>query len=40
LILTRDYIEMLGGTISVESEMGKGTSVYMRFPNKIPGKSK
>ena len=40
LILTRDYIEMLGGTISVESEMGKGTSVYMRFPNKIPAKQK
>lgn len=40
LILTRDYVEMLGGTISVESELGKGTSVYMRFPNKIPKTSK
>lgn len=40
LILTRDYVEMLGGSITVESELGKGTSVYMRFPNKIPGSSK
>jgi signal transduction histidine kinase len=40
LILTRDYVEMLGGTITVESELGKGTSVYMRFPNKIPKASK
>ena len=40
LILTRDYVEMLGGTITVESELGKGTSVYMRFPNKIPRVSK
>lgn len=40
LILTRDYIEMLGGTISVESEMGKGTTVYMRFPNKNSERSK
>jgi len=40
LILTRDYIEMLGGSISVESELGKGTSVYMRFPSKISGSSK
>lgn len=40
LILTRDYIEMLGGVITIESEIGKGTSVFMRFPNKISEKSK
>jgi signal transduction histidine kinase len=34
LILTRDYIEMLGGSINVESEIGKGTSVLVRFPIK------
>jgi len=34
LILTRDYIEMLGGSIDVESAIGKGTTVQMRFPIK------
>ncbi|MBY0480694.1 MAG: GAF domain-containing sensor histidine kinase [Chitinophagaceae bacterium] len=33
LVLTKDFVEMLGGTITVESEMGKGTTVYMHFPN-------
>ncbi|MBR2648568.1 MAG: GAF domain-containing sensor histidine kinase [Sediminibacterium sp.] len=31
LILTKDFIEMLGGTIKVESQLDKGTSVYMHF---------
>lgn len=33
LVLTKDFVEMLGGTITVESEMSKGTTVYMHFPN-------
>ena len=31
LILTKDFIEMLGGTIKVESHEEKGTSVYLLF---------
>ena len=31
LILTKDFIEMLGGTITVESHQDKGTSVIMHF---------
>ncbi len=31
LILTKDFIEMLGGTITVESQQDKGTSVIMHF---------
>lgn len=31
LILTKDFIELLGGTIKVESQRDKGTSVYMSF---------
>ncbi|MDD2792845.1 MAG: GAF domain-containing sensor histidine kinase [Sediminibacterium sp.] len=31
LILTKDFIEMLGGTIKVESQPEKGTSVYLQF---------
>lgn len=31
LILTKDFIEMLDGTIKVESQLEKGTSVYMHF---------
>ncbi|MDP1842000.1 MAG: GAF domain-containing sensor histidine kinase [Sediminibacterium sp.] len=31
LILTKDFIEMLGGTIKVESQEDKGTSVYLLF---------
>ena len=31
LILTKDFIEMLGGTIQIESQQDKGTSVIMHF---------
>jgi len=31
LILTKDFIEMLGGSIQVESQQDKGTSVIMHF---------
>ncbi len=31
LILTKDFIEMLGGSITVESQQDKGTSVIMHF---------
>ncbi len=31
LILTKDFIHMLGGTIKVESTIDKGTSVYLYF---------
>lgn len=31
LILTKDFIEMLGGSIAVESQQDKGTSVIMHF---------
>jgi len=33
LILTKDFIQILGGTIKVESIVGKGTSVYLYFNN-------
>lgn len=31
LILTKDFVQMLGGTIFVESNINKGTSVYLHF---------
>ncbi|TAG10844.1 MAG: sensor histidine kinase [Sphingobacteriia bacterium] len=31
LILTKDFVQMLGGTIYVESHIDKGTSVYLNF---------
>ncbi len=31
LILTKDFVQMLGGTIFVESHIDKGTSVYLNF---------
>lgn len=31
LILTKDFVQMLGGSIYVESTMDKGTSVYLHF---------
>lgn len=33
LILTKDFIQILGGTIKVESALDKGTSVYLYFNN-------
>lgn len=32
LILTKDFVEAFKGSINVESEPGKGTSVYLSFP--------
>jgi signal transduction histidine kinase len=32
LILTKDFVEAFKGSIKVESEPGKGTSVYLSFP--------
>jgi PAS domain S-box-containing protein len=36
LLVTRKIVEEHGGTISVESEPGKGTTFTMRFPNRRP----
>jgi len=33
LILCQELVEKLGGTLEVESEVGKGTRFYMRFPS-------
>ena len=33
LVLTKDFVSAFGGTIRVESKLGKGTSVYLTFPN-------
>lgn len=33
LLLCRDFVEANGGTISVESELGKGTSFKFDLPN-------
>ncbi len=35
LILTKDFIELLGGSVRVESEIEKGTSLYIKFPESI-----
>jgi signal transduction histidine kinase len=32
LAITKRIVEQLGGTISVSSELGKGTTFTMRFP--------
>jgi signal transduction histidine kinase len=32
LILTKDFIELLGGSVNVVSEVDKGTTLYIRFP--------
>jgi signal transduction histidine kinase len=34
LAISKAYIEMLGGSISVQSEIGKGTTFYFLLPNK------
>ncbi|MEA2625391.1 MAG: hypothetical protein QOD06_1436, partial [Candidatus Binatota bacterium] len=36
LALTRRYVEMNGGTISVESRKGEGSTFRIRFPPEIP----
>lgn len=35
LAITKSYTEMLGGTISLESEPGKGTTFFVQFPLKV-----
>lgn len=35
LVLSKDFIELLGGTVQVVSEVEKGTSLYIRFPQSI-----
>jgi signal transduction histidine kinase len=32
LAITKKYTELLGGSISVESEVGKGTTFIVRIP--------
>jgi len=32
LAITKKYTELLGGTISVENEIGKGTRFTVQFP--------
>ncbi|MCS7164620.1 MAG: HAMP domain-containing histidine kinase [Thermodesulfovibrio sp.] len=34
LYITKELINILGGSISIESEYGKGTKVYISIPNK------
>ena len=33
LAITKQYTELLGGTISVESEVGKGTTFTVQIPS-------
>ena len=40
LIGTRERVEMIGGTFSVESSPGKGTTIRAQIPYSPPGKSK
>jgi signal transduction histidine kinase len=35
LILTKDFIELLGGTVKVESEIDQGTALTISFPNTL-----
>lgn len=35
LHLCKEFLEKIGGSISLRSEEGKGTSIYLNFPNKI-----
>ena len=39
LLGTRERVEMIGGTFSVESAPGKGTTVRAQIPYSPPGKS-
>jgi PAS domain S-box-containing protein len=36
LLVTREIVDQHGGTMSVESDLGKGTTFTIRFPNKRP----
>ncbi len=39
LAITKAYVDMLGGTIRVESEEGKGSTFYFTLPNDYPEKT-
>ncbi len=34
--LTRQYVEMLGGTLTITSRSGQGTAVTIRLPISLP----
>jgi signal transduction histidine kinase len=34
--LTRQYVEMLGGTLTITSRPGQGTAVTIRLPKSLP----
>jgi PAS domain S-box-containing protein len=36
MYIVKRYVELMNGVIGFESEEGKGTSVWMRFPNQSP----
>ena len=36
LYIVKRYVELMNGAIGFESEEGKGTTVWMRFPNMPP----
>ena len=40
LFIAKSYVELLGGTIRLESEEGKGTTVYFTVPQQPPLSSK
>jgi signal transduction histidine kinase/ActR/RegA family two-component response regulator len=36
LTITRKFCELMGGTVAVESEVGKGTTFTVRLPSEVP----
>ena len=39
LPLTRKFVEIMGGTFSIKSEVGKGTSIIITLPKEVTGKA-
>jgi signal transduction histidine kinase len=39
LLITKRFTEMLGGKVSIESELGKGTTFVVQFPTKMASPS-